>query len=473
VVRRLAPLFEIDLRSLALFRVGLAATILLDLASRARDLTAHYTDAGVLPRELLAIGLRPSVGGLIATYWPGGLFATVLAFAIYAAFALSLLVGFRTRWASVLCWVGQLAVLARDPLVLHRADTLVKMLLFWGMFLPLGARASVDRWLARRRSPETDPFPAQSVISPASAALLLQPCIMFWSAVLARSSTEWWHEGSALYYASQCDVIVRPLGAALRDLPARASVLLTRAVVLSEVGLPLLLWSPWATSTARILALTLLLLMSLAFGTAFHIGLFPLACVVAVVPFLPRRAWGAPDAPAGSLGLGRWATAAVGGLLLFSLAMNLEEQWKGFLRPRALRVMGTFVGLDQRWDIFAPSPPKEDEWFVVLGRLHDGSMVDLVSGGGEPTLDKPERFSDYWRDYRWRRYWYNLRNYPVLYQAYVNYAGREWDGRHAPAQQLDAVRIERLREPTPPFGAAGNLLAPLERETVWPPAAVR
>ena len=42
--------FGIDLRTLALFRVGLAVLLLADLALRARDLSAHYTDAGILPR---------------------------------------------------------------------------------------------------------------------------------------------------------------------------------------------------------------------------------------------------------------------------------------------------------------------------------------------------------------------------------------------------------------------------------------
>jgi hypothetical protein len=45
--------FAADLRSLAAFRVALALVVLLDLASRASDLSAHYTDTGVLPRAVL------------------------------------------------------------------------------------------------------------------------------------------------------------------------------------------------------------------------------------------------------------------------------------------------------------------------------------------------------------------------------------------------------------------------------------
>src|SRR5690349_11156361 len=57
---KIARIFGIDLRTLALFRVCLALIILLDLALRARDLTAHYSDYGVLPRAALLgdIGYR-------------------------------------------------------------------------------------------------------------------------------------------------------------------------------------------------------------------------------------------------------------------------------------------------------------------------------------------------------------------------------------------------------------------------------
>ena len=47
---KINELFGVDLRSLALFRIGLALTIIIDLIIRAFDLNAHYTDFGLLPR---------------------------------------------------------------------------------------------------------------------------------------------------------------------------------------------------------------------------------------------------------------------------------------------------------------------------------------------------------------------------------------------------------------------------------------
>src|SRR5215210_7563587 len=55
VREKAAEVLGADLRSLAAFRVALALLVLADLFNRARDLTAHYTDAGVMPRVSLTL----------------------------------------------------------------------------------------------------------------------------------------------------------------------------------------------------------------------------------------------------------------------------------------------------------------------------------------------------------------------------------------------------------------------------------
>src|SRR5215210_7054795 len=54
---KVVEVFSADLRSLALFRMVLALLVLADLANRATDLTAHYTDEGILPRTALLEGV--------------------------------------------------------------------------------------------------------------------------------------------------------------------------------------------------------------------------------------------------------------------------------------------------------------------------------------------------------------------------------------------------------------------------------
>src|SRR5207249_2480615 len=138
----LRSIFGIDLRTLALFRVMLAMVVLADLALRARDLTAHYSDRGVLPRAALIgdIGSwKPSLH-----FISGSATFQAMLFVLAGLVALAMLVGYRTRIATFISWVFVLSVEARNPGVFQGGDHLLYLLLFWGMLLPLGARFSVD-----------------------------------------------------------------------------------------------------------------------------------------------------------------------------------------------------------------------------------------------------------------------------------------------------------------------------------------
>ncbi len=118
---RLKTIFSIDLRSLALFRVGLAILIIADLISRARDLSAFYTDAGVLSRaESIANShfLQVSLYWISGNQWiVGGLF--VLAGLV----ALLLGLGYRTRLMAILSWMLLLSLETETPSSLREATT--------------------------------------------------------------------------------------------------------------------------------------------------------------------------------------------------------------------------------------------------------------------------------------------------------------------------------------------------------------
>ena len=79
---------------MALFRIGLGLTLLVDLAGRWPDLVAHYTDDGVLPRSIAPV-YTISVHGLDGSATYAGLL-----FLLAAAFAVALVVGYRTQLAT-------------------------------------------------------------------------------------------------------------------------------------------------------------------------------------------------------------------------------------------------------------------------------------------------------------------------------------------------------------------------------------
>src|SRR5690348_8190020 len=200
-----AEIFGIDLRTLALFRICLALIILLDLAMRARDLTAHYSDYGVLPRAALLgdIGYRFPSLHLIS----GSPKFEALLFIFSGLLALALLVGYRTRIATILCWLLALSLQARNPALMQGGDMLLYLLLFWGIFLPLDARFSVDAALNEEAQKAPDAF-----FSIATMGLLVQAMCVYTFGALLKTSPAWIPDGTAVYYALHLDYIITPFG---------------------------------------------------------------------------------------------------------------------------------------------------------------------------------------------------------------------------------------------------------------------
>ena len=204
----LRAIFGIDLRTLALFRLGLGLLLIVDLALRARDLAAHYTDIGILPRDVAVSVLSPgafSLHLLNGTVW----FQAAL-FVAAGLFAVMLMVGFRTRLATIASWVLLLSLQNRNPYILSGDDNLLMLLTFWAMFLPLGARYSVDMALDRR----TRELP-NAWFSVATLALLVQGMSVYFFSALLKSDPQWIPDGTAVYYALQLDYLVTPFGQTL------------------------------------------------------------------------------------------------------------------------------------------------------------------------------------------------------------------------------------------------------------------
>src|SRR6185312_12180126 len=135
--------YSLDLRSLALFRVGLSLVLIGDLIARACDLTVFYTDWGILPRAALldnfSLPERFSLHLMSGTFlFQAGLFL------IAGLFALMLLFGVRTRFAAFASWFMLVSLQMRNPVILQGGDVYLRELAFIAMFLPLGAMYSVE-----------------------------------------------------------------------------------------------------------------------------------------------------------------------------------------------------------------------------------------------------------------------------------------------------------------------------------------
>jgi hypothetical protein len=361
---KVLDLFGADLRSLAMFRIVIAVLLLVDLFNRATDLTAHYTDAGIMPRSVLLTQVLSQYSFSLNVLNGGAAFQAML-FVVAALAALGVLVGYRTRLMTFVAWILLLSIQFRDPLVGGSDGPLLRMLFFWSILLPLGAYWSVDR--ARSALPR----PLPRFLSLATFGLFLQIAFMYWFTAALKSGPEWRVDHTALYYVFSLDELVKPLGHYLLNFPDLLQVLTFSAFMLEAFG-PFLLFFPFFTGPVRTAGV--FAFMSLHFGIwlTMDIGIFPWISALCMVCFFPTWFWEKATALHAAL-LGRFGLAR--------RAQHAAERMGRAIVGYSRAVLSFLM--DVRQILFASPAPRGG----VLAD-HGGAVPPVVAGatGGGETV---------------------------------------------------------------------------------------
>ena len=282
---KLAELFAVDPRSLALTRIAAALVVLVDLILRSSSIGAFYSDSGLLPRVALYERF-PNSWFVSLHLMNGRTEIQALLFLITGIFAFAMLVGYRTRWTSFFTWLLVSSLNARNPYVAHGGDALLNMLLFWGMFVPWAARYSVDHALDSSATKQP-----QRILSIGTAALLLMmPFVYFFSGML-KTGPEWRDQFTAIYYVLSAPEYATAVGRWMATWPSPILQVLTASVVVIELGGALLLFSPFATRTIRAIVIPSFLIFQVGLLLTLNLGLFPIISSIALLPFIPTSWW--------------------------------------------------------------------------------------------------------------------------------------------------------------------------------------
>jgi hypothetical protein len=469
--------FGLDLRSLAAMRIGLAGVLLTDLAIRFSDFRAMYSSAGFAPVDMVRQLQRIPAWSL---HLLSGSDAWQMAlFAVAALGGGAMLLGYHTRWAVIASWVLLTSVQVRAPLTLNAGDTLLRVALFWSMFLPLGAVWSVDalrRRAGRRDQPsgssatqrpsdDSNPF-----VSAATFALIVQLALVYWFAGWAKWNDAWLHE-DALANVFKFGLYGLPLGAALVDYPS-LTLALSRATVWFELIGPLLLFIPWQAARLRMVAFIGFVLLHAGIAVTMTVGLFSYAAIAVWVGILPSRFWDRwPalrfDDATSSAGLNlpaaesAWRRRVSATVVLACLAIAVYWNVASAISPRAvhpidraLRTTAHLTTLRQGWGVFG-KPPRRDSWFVYQARLKNGDVVDLLSGSDQILTERPALASRQFDNHRWRKLHLRLRSDEMqpYRQSLAEYMCREWNAAHDPDEQVTRVDFYCY---TQSFDLAGN-----------------
>jgi hypothetical protein len=444
--RLLPRIFALDLRSLASLRIGLGALILIDLFQRYADLTAFYTDKGVLPRSLLTIG-QPDNWQWSFHAWSGTAEFQTALFVLAAIAGLSLMIGYRTTLASLVSWLFLISIHTRNPLIINAGDTYIALLAFWGIFLPLGRVWSLD---ARR-----NPLPTESQnYSLATVALCLQVMFLYFSTAVLKCQSESWQSGDAIAISLSKDYLITSSG---RALATQALYLkwLTWGTLLFELlgGIALLVTKGWT----RLAVIGTFIVFHLGLVICFSIGLFPYVCIVALLAFIPSEFWNwmlgetrpvhqSTLQPSPSR-MTRYAQTLSRIVLL--LAMTIAA-WSGLNSlvpavgmPEGLRQLSRSFHWGQKWQMFVNPAANRDGWFVFDARFVDGSSCDLLTDISPVSSVRPDLTSATFKNFRWRKFCVNLlrTKYQVARTGLGVYLLLERDRVHHDVHRLKSLEL--------------------------------
>jgi hypothetical protein len=408
-------LFSIDLRSLALLRIATGLILIGHVLSRFSSVEMLYCDDGVLDRTLNQQLLGE---GFWSIYWFNGSsnFAQLMLI-ITGLSAGSFVLGFQARLMNLVCLVLLWSLQVRNPLLLTGGGVLLRMLLFWMLFLPTAAVWSVDANRAANR-------PTRWVISSvATLAIMLQVIYMYFFSGLAKLNP-FWISGDAIEYALHLEMSVKPLGEWIRNYPGLLRIA-TILVLVAELLTLLLMNIPRLYQFNRGALMGFFWIMHIAIWSTMSIGLFSITAMIAWIVFVPSDIWNIfVGEPVGFSEkrqfrrMGGWLSRSMqivcGFFLVYVTLQNLAfaVEQKTSIRFDALQRIGRATMTIQKFHMFA-EPPLFSPWFEYPAQLKNGDRADLFSPRHKSVGEKPESVYRYMRSQTFRRLHWNLLTHPL------------------------------------------------------------
>jgi hypothetical protein len=260
--------------TLAIFRIAIGAVSFGWALSLLPDFRTFFSEHGIEP---IPPTHEPTGAWGVLNTFPNYSVAIALYVALLVA-SVCLLVGYRTRVASIVVFVGIVSFEHRAPSIWNSGDGLLRNVAFMLMLAPAGASLSVDRW--RRARDRFWEFPARA---PWALRLVqIQLSAVYLGAVWIKLHAPTWLHGTAVSYASRLEDFSRyPLPAVFSHSPAFSAVM-TYWTIAVELMIGILVWN----RAARPLVLTLGVLLHVTVGLNMELGFFSETMLAMYLAFL-------------------------------------------------------------------------------------------------------------------------------------------------------------------------------------------
>jgi len=399
----------------------------------------------------------------------------ILLFLIMGIAAFFVLIGYRTRLFIILSWLLMISLQNRIGIVLSGGDMLLRSLLLFAIFLPLGARFSVDESQSKH-SP-----PSHAFTSWAGFCLMLQLAFVYLFVIYIRRGGPYWWDGTALHYAFSIDQMTTGLGQWLKYQKDILSVSTYVTMAIEFLG-PVLIFVPFATQKIRGAVIPIMIGMHISITFFFQIGLFPWISCVSWFFLIPSFYWDnkkvadftakashyfqqtqlwhlLQQLPASRTSLlpsrrVEWVAIIT---IIYIFAWNMRSTKAPYFNlPKALDPIGRTFRLEQKWNLFAPYPIKNDGWYVMKGVLKSEKEVNLWYPDQPVSFDKPLDVASMYTGHRQQKYMMNLwtKNFKSYRLYFGKYICRKWNRFENHKDKLHTFELFYMKERTLPDGEA-------------------
>lgn len=440
LVSYIKQIFSLDTRSLAVLRIWLGLVLIRDILIGMQFLTAFHTNLWVMPLDVLLEAYpRENVWSIHS--FSNEYSLQLLLFLLHLIIAVLFTIWWKTKYIAILLWVFTISVHSHNPLILNGWDVVTRLLLFWGMFLPLGDQWSIDN-VRKKESPT-------SVFSIATVGYILQISFIYVFASILKNHPRWISDFTATYYALSLDLFRTSIWDITYQYPELMKDMTLFSYYIETIWIWLLL-IPWKNYLWRVLAICLFILFHLWLGLHLRLYSFPYIMVFAWLALLPHKSW-------------EWVlqkliswyqltthsikTQKLPFLISIFLILCLAYIFSWNLRttdfdkygkrfPGEMNHIWFFLRVDQYWNMFAPYPLVDDGWTVIEWVTARWTSVDLLHHDQKLSFDRPVASSD-WKQYydheRRRKYYTNmwLKSNSKRRQYWAAYHCHLWNSTHA------------------------------------------
>jgi len=354
--------FSLNTQSLSYFRIGIWVILIFDLCRRMFFFDALFLDHGIMPIDLLLNRHNDSAFWSLYTIIKAQRW-TILMLVMHWVVVICYTLWWKTKEMAVLVWIFTCSLYGRNPMILNGWDTLMRVGLFWAMFLPVWDHYSLD---AKQKIWTWQWKQSKNIWNVATTWMIVQLLCVYIFSFIMKTDPIWNQQFTAIYYALSLDAFRTPLWDFLYTQPGLMKFFTAVTYFIEWYG-ALLLFIPRKSTQMRKWAILLFILFHLWLASSMHLGPFPFIAIVYWIALWHPRPWKKISYHNTLHPLVEWWLVLVLWLIICwnIRTTDFEHHAKRF--PRTVNRIVFTARVEQSWSMFSPYPFRDDGWYVITG----------------------------------------------------------------------------------------------------------